>query len=201
MKASGSSEQDRCTRGRSEIPHVSSKVQLFCPCAGGTSRKTKKREKEKREIKSEEKRRKAKKSEEKRRKIPPTPSTPTPLRTSQELINSILEQVEISENSRESPPPTTGFPQLAWSQTLHNPFPRKQKTCQRPGLLQCSCRKQSRFGSNPLQRLTGMSVLHARLYVVEAVHRLSRDVPLKEEDVPALKASALISEQGARSQA
>ena len=79
---SGSSERGRYRRGRSEIPHFPSKLQSFALVLG---------KQEKKRRKSEEKRRKTKKNEEKRKKnekngkIPPTPSTPTPLRTSQFL--------------------------------------------------------------------------------------------------------------------
>ena len=57
---SGSSKRGRCRQGRSEIPHFSSRLQSFALVLGGKTKKN-----------------------EKNRKIPPTPSTPTPLGTSQ----------------------------------------------------------------------------------------------------------------------
>ena len=78
---SGSSQRGRCRRGRSEIPHFSSKLQLFAPCSSIKCKKAKKSA-NKGEIphqKSEEKRQKAYK----KGRLPPAPSTPTPLRISQ----------------------------------------------------------------------------------------------------------------------
>ena len=73
------SERGQCRRGRSEIPHFPIAVACLCPRRiGGKRQKTKKSEE------YEEKR----KSEEKKRKKIPTPSTPTPLRTSQSFLQS-----------------------------------------------------------------------------------------------------------------
>ena len=88
---SGSSERGRCRRGRSEIPHFSvngSRLPLF-----------------QENKKSEEKRKKRRKNENpskkrKNGKIPPTPSTPTPLRTSQLRYTFFPKSTLQANNSR-----------------------------------------------------------------------------------------------------
>ena len=87
----GSSERGRCRRGRSEIPHFSSKLQLFALVLKSEEKRRKKEEKKRK--KTEETRRKTKKIQRKNGKIPPTPSTPTPLRTSQQKEGCGLEVV------------------------------------------------------------------------------------------------------------
>ena len=84
-------------RGRSEIPHFSSKMQLFAPCSGIKCKKEKKSA-TKGEIpakKSEEKRQKAKK----KGRFPPAPSTPTPLRTSQGIMVSAHVSKRVAKSS------------------------------------------------------------------------------------------------------
>ena len=86
----GSPQRGRCRRGRSEIPHFSSKLQLFASCSRIKRKKAKKSAK-KREIPAK----KAKKSAKERRKrgeerFPPAPSTPTPLQTSQFFLKHHL---------------------------------------------------------------------------------------------------------------
>ena len=76
---SGTSQRGRCRRGRSEIPHFSRKLQLFAPCSRLKCKQAKKSAK-----KGEIPAKKAKKSAEKGR-FPPAPSTPTLLRTSQQM--------------------------------------------------------------------------------------------------------------------
>ena len=78
---SGSSQRGRCRRGRSEIPHFSSKLQLFAPCSRIKRKKAKKSAK-KGEIPAKKGEIPAKKAKKKGR-LPPAPSTPTRLRTSQ----------------------------------------------------------------------------------------------------------------------
>ena len=111
---SGSSERGRCRRGRSEIPHFPvncSRLRLFQK----KRRKTKKNEKKRRKTKkSEEKRKENKKKEKKKKnekngKIPPTPSTPTPLRNSQ-----AMQTAKVTANSGPPPPAPQNLLNLAF---------------------------------------------------------------------------------------
>ena len=85
---SGSSQRGRCRRGRSEIPHFSCKLQLFAPC----SRIKRKKSEEKRKKRGDSRRKRgdsrrkrgdSRQKAKKKGRFPPAPSTPTPLRTSQ----------------------------------------------------------------------------------------------------------------------
>ena len=78
---SGSFARGRCRRGRSEIPHFCSKLLLFALVLQEKQRKAKKKGKMRK--KKGKMRRKRGKMRKKKGKITPTPSTPTPLRTSQ----------------------------------------------------------------------------------------------------------------------
>ena len=73
---SGSSQRGRCRRGRSEIPHFSSKLQLFAPCSRIKRKKAKKRAKK---GDSRQKKGDSRKSEEKG-EIPSSPIYTNPLK-------------------------------------------------------------------------------------------------------------------------
>ena len=83
--SSGSFARGRYRRGRSEIPHFCSKLQSFPLSSRRISEKRRKTKKSEEKEKKTKKRRKTKKKRKKKGKIPPTPFTPTPLRTPQSV--------------------------------------------------------------------------------------------------------------------